>query len=231
VRADLFANVAAMKRRDLLAAALAAVPASLAAQRAAPLAALDLKVEYSADSLVGELDKARIGKLWRKRNAIRHEMQDGGAPAMVLVRLDRHLGWIRPTPMKFLIETDLTAFDLPEDVLSGGGGVKETRLERERMNGMETTKYRLERRSADGASFEGFVWATVQGVVGRVEGTGEARGRRGRTVIDFHNARIGTLDPALFEPPADLQLIRVKGADVARLIESLDALSNLGRRR
>jgi hypothetical protein len=35
----------------------------------------------------------------------------------------------------------------------------------------------------------------------------------------------------LFEPPADLQLIRVKGADVARLIESLDALSNLGRRR
>ena len=71
---------------------------------------------------------------------------------------------------------------------------------------------------------------TDQGVIARLDGEGESRGRRGRTLINFHDVRIAAIDPQLFEPPTGLRIVKLRGADAAVMLESLEAMRRLGRR-
>ena len=129
------------------------------------------------------------------------------------------------------VETDLSALELPLDVLGGGGDMRQIREGRERANGLDTTRIRVERNAASGSNFTGRVWATDQGVIARVAGEGESRGRRGRTLMNFGDVQVGPLDPGLFEVPRGVQLIRVNGADLATLLEGMDAAGQIGQRR
>jgi hypothetical protein len=147
------------------------------------------------------------------------------------VRLDRNIGWLALADLGVVIETDLSALDLPLDVLNGGGGVAQKREGRERVNGMDTTRVQVERKQGEGSRFSGRVWVTEDGVIARIVGEGESRGRFGRTHLNFRDVRLGTIDPRMLEPPGELRLVRVRGPDVGPLIESLEALGNLGRRR
>ena len=70
-----------------------------------------------------------------------------------------------------------------------------------------------------------------QGVIARLAGEGESRGRRGRTLMNFRDVQIGPLDSGLFEMPPGVQVIRVKGADLPALLESMEAAGQIGRRR
>jgi hypothetical protein len=219
-------------RRGLL-AALAATAAARAAAAAEPPRAniLDLKVDYSATSLIGSGENPQRGRLWRNPRGFRHEGAQDGRAQTVIARLDRNLGWLALTDLGVAIETDLSALDLPVDILDGGGGVTQRREGRERVNGMDTTRVRVERKAGAGSRFSGRVWVTDQGVIARIDGEGESRGRRGRTLMNFRDVRVGAFDPRLLEPPSDLRIVRVRGGDVGPMIESLEALGNLGKRR
>jgi hypothetical protein len=109
--------------------------------------------------------------------------------------------------------------------------MRELREGRERVNGLDTTRIRVERDAGSGSSFTGHVWATDQGVVARLAGEGESRGRRGRTLMNFRDVQIGPVDPGLFEAPRGVQLVRVKGGDLATLLEGLAAAGQIGQRR
>ncbi|MBM3480166.1 MAG: hypothetical protein FJX69_13260 [Alphaproteobacteria bacterium] len=215
-------------RRSLVASAALACagPARLAM---AAVDVLALKVEYEATSLVGPGDDPPRGRLWRTPTALRHEGGAGGSQVLV-ARLDLNVGWLGLPELGMAIQTDLDALDLPLDVLGGGGGLRQQAEGRERVNGMDTTRVRVERSGQSGASFSGRAWVTGQGVIARIEGEGESRGRRGRTLLNFRDARIGRLDPSLFEAPRGLRVVRVRGADAAAMIESLEAMRRMGRR-
>lgn len=210
---------------------VAAFAASLAARPALAANVLDLKVEYSATSLVGSGETPPRGRLWRTPRGFRHEGAQDGRAQTVIARLDRNIGWLALADLGVVIETDLSALDLPLDVLNGGGGVTQKREGRERVNGMDTTRVQVERKQGEGSRFSGRVWVTEDGVIARIVGEGESRGRFGRTHLNFRDVRLGTIDPRMLEPPGELRLVRVRGADVGPLIESLEALGNLGRRR
>lgn len=217
-------------RRSLI-AALAALAATRAA--AAPPAAniLDLKVDYSATSLIGSGDSPQRGRLWRTARGFRHEGVQDGRAQTVIARLDRNLGWLALTDLGVAIETDLSALDLPIEILDGGGGVTQRAEGRERVNGMDTTRVKVERKAGAGSRFAGRVWVTDLGVIARIDGEGESRGKRGRTVMNFRDVRLGAIDQRLLEPPSELRIVRVRGGDVGPLIDSLEALGNLGKRR
>jgi hypothetical protein len=192
---------------------------------------LQLRVEYTATSLIGADARAMPGRLWRTHSALRHEGKRQGRSLTVIARLDRNLCWLVMADSRFTIETDLSAFDLPLDVLNGGGDMRQIREGRERANGLDTMRIRVERNAGSGSRFTGHVWATDQGVIARLSGEGESRGRRGRTLMNFRDVRIGPLEPGLFEAPRGVQFVRVEGRDLAALLEGLEAAGRIGQRR
>ena len=218
-------------RRRLLLASAALLGSAWPARAATTTNILRLRVDYTAASLIGTDERATPGRLWRTRAALRHEGSRHGRELTVIARLDRNLGWLVMAEPRFAIETDLSALDLPLEVLVGGGDMRQLREGRERVNGLDTMRIRVERNAGPGSRFVGHVWATDQGVIARLTGEGENRGRRGRTVMNFRDVQIGPLDPGLFEAPRDVQIVRVKGGDLAALLEGMEAAGRIGLRR
>lgn len=211
--------------------ALAALSSRAAAAAGAAPNALTLKVDYEADSLIGSGERATPGRLWRTAKAFRHEGVQQGRPQVLIVRLAENVGWLVMSDAGIAIETDLSALDLPVEVLNGGGGLRQTRIGRDPVNGLDTTKLRVEREAASGSRFSGHAWVTSEGILGRLEGEGESRGRRGRTLMNFRNVAIRPVPAQRFEPPRGVQLIRIKGADMGLVLESLEAMGQGARRR
>jgi len=218
-------------RRQVLLASAALLGSSRTAFAAASRNVLQLRVEYTATSLIGTDERTMPGRLWRTHSALRHEGRQHGRSLTVIARLDRNVCWLVMADPRFAIETDLSALDLPLDVLNGGGDMRQIREGRERVNGLDTMRIRVERNTGSGSRFAGHVWATDQGVVARLAGEGESRGRRGRTLMNFRDVQIGTLDPDLFEAPRGVQIVRVNGGDLATLIEGMEAAGQLRFRR
>ena len=220
-----------VSRRRILLASGALVGYSWPALAATSTKILQLRVEYTATSLIGTDGRTPPGRLWRSRSALRHEGKQQGRALIVIARFDRNLCWLVMAESGFAIETDLSALDLPLDVLQGGGGMRQIREGRERVNGLDTVRVRVERSTGSGSRFAGHVWATDQGVIARLAGEGESRGRRGRALVDFLDVHIGPIDPGLFEAPRGVNILQVKGGDFAALIEGMDAAGRMGRRR
>jgi len=218
-------------RRQVLLASAALLGSSRHGLAATSTNILQLRVEYTATSLIGTDERATPGRLWRTRSALRHEGKQHGRALTVIARLDRNLGWLVMAEPRIAIETDLSALDLPIDVLNGGGGMRQIREGRERVNGLDTMRVRVERSTGSGSRFAGHVWATDQGVIARLAGEGESRDRRGRTLMNFRDVQIGALDPGLFEAPRGVQVVRVKGGDLATLLEGMAAAGQIGLRR
>jgi len=218
-------------RRKILLASAALLGCSRVAFAAASRNILQLRVEYTATSLIGTDERATPGRLWRTPSALRHEGKQHGRSLTVIARLDRNLCWLAMTDPPIAIETDLSALELPLDVLSGGGDMRQVREAREQANGLDTTRIRVERNAVSGSRFTGHVWATDQGVIARLAGEGESHGRRGRTLMNFRDVQIGPLDPGLFEAPRGAPLVRVKGSDLATVLESIEAAGQIGPRR
>jgi hypothetical protein len=218
-------------RRQVLLASAALLGSPWAALAAASRSILQLRVEYTATSVIGTDERAMPGRLWRTHSALRHEGKQHGRSLTVIARLDRNVCWLVMTEPRFAIETDLSALDLPLDVLNGGGDMRQIREGRERVNGLDTIRVRVERDAGSGSSFTGHIWANDQGVIARLAGEGESHGRRGRALMNFHDVQIGPLDPGLFEPPRGVQLIGVKGGDLATLLETMEAAGQIAPRR
>jgi hypothetical protein len=218
-------------RRRVLLASAALLGCSWPALAATSRNILQLRVEYTATSLIGTGERTAPGRLWRTRSALRHEGKQHGRSLTVIARLDRNLCWLVMAENRVAIETDLSALDLPLDVLNGGGGMRQIREGRERVNGLDTMHIRVERNTGTGGRFAGDVWATDQGVIARLSGEGESRGRRGRTLMNFREVQIGPLDPGLFEPVRGVQLVRVEGGELATLLEAMEAAGQIGLRR
>lgn len=216
-----------MRRRALLLFSLAGLIAPLAAARGENL--LDLRVEYTADSVVGTGNKQHNGRLWRTPTALRSETIDGKRTHTVIVRFDRGIAWVLLPELKILVETTLDGLDVPIDVLRGGAGVKQSVAGRETIEGIATTRYRVSRNEGKGPQFDGHVWRSAQGIIMKVDGEGAHLGQRGQLRLAFRNVRIGPQDPALFEPPAGYSRMAVAGADLRALIESLQQLSRSRR--
>ena len=115
-----------LRRRTALVALLLAPLAARGQARGAPNV-LDLRIDYRADSRIGDGAKPVAGRLWRTRRALRHESREGGKPQILVLRLDRRLGWLALPELGMTIETGLDELDLPVGILDGGAGLTQTR--------------------------------------------------------------------------------------------------------
>lgn len=192
---------------------------------AATAGPLDLKVPYTADSVIGRGDNLRTGKLWRTPNAMRHEWIERGVKQNVIVRFDQNLVWSQLPGTNVVVETDLAGLAaLPIAALNDPANLRETAVGQETIEGMRVTKYRVATAPGAASSFEGHVWRTAEGIVLKIEGTGVHQGKAGEIHLAFRNIRVGAVDERLFELPANAQKMQVKGDDAAALADMIGRL-------
>ena len=123
-----------LSRRQVLLASTALLGPPWTALAAASASVLQLRVEYTATSLIGPDERSMRGHLWRTRTALRHDGKQLGRALTVIARLDRNLCWLVMAEPRIAIETDLSALDLPLEVLNGDGGMRQVREGREQVN-------------------------------------------------------------------------------------------------
>ncbi|HEX9461727.1 MAG TPA: hypothetical protein VGB82_03935 [Alphaproteobacteria bacterium] len=191
---------------------------------------LDLKVEYSADTVIGSGDNPRTGHLSRTPTALRHDIDDHGQTQTVIVRLDKNAAWMVLPALKMALGTDLNGLTQ----LSGAAGVlgaaeklKPVAVGSETIEGMRATKYRVQMNDPEAGQFDGFVWSTSQGVVLKIDGAGEQNGRRGTVHIVFRNVQIGRQDAALFEPPAGYKQVTVAPDMISTMMKTMEQMQRL----
>ncbi len=188
---------------------------------------LDLKVEYSADSTVGTGPNARPGKLWRTPVALRHETTEQGQAQIVIVRFDRKVAWLALPGIQTAIETDVSALGGLAGALGGDGSIKPQPAGIETIDGVRTTRYRIDANDPKAGRFNGFVWSNYQGVVLKIEGEGEHAGRRGLVALRFHNIQTGKQDVAMFEPPANFRRVKATPEQVETMVKGLEQMQRL----
>lgn len=131
----------------------------------------------------------------------RREMVAEGQKTIVIWRQDKEVAWMLLPQQKTYMETrGGNKKEDPERMIQEGK-VKFTRLGPERVNGLPTTKYRMEGTHKEGDRFIGHRWVTRQNVPVRMEGTIQDR----HFQTDYTNIKIGRQNPRLFELPPGYQ--------------------------
>lgn len=204
---------------------LAVTPPALAAPNL-----LDLKVAYSADTVIGSGNHPRTGHLWRTPTALRHDMTENGQTETIIVSLDRKAAWLLLPALKLALETNLDGLaQLPgaAAVLNAADKLNPVAAGKGVIDGLRATKYRVQMDDPTAGQFDGFVWSTAQGIILKIDGSGEQNGRQGAIHLQFHNIRVGPQDAALFEPPAAFRQVTVPPAAVEAMIKGLEQMQRL----
>jgi hypothetical protein len=191
---------------------------------------LDLKVAYSADTVIGSGDHPRTGHLWRTPTALRHDMTDNGQAETIIVQLERKTAWLVLPSLKLALGTDLDGLaSLPgaAAVLDAADKLNPVAAGTAMMDGFRATKYRVQMDDPTAGQFDGYVWSTAQGIILKIEGAGEQNGRHGDIHLQFRNIKVGPQDTALFEPPAAYRQVTVPPTAVQAMIKGLEQMQRL----
>ena len=195
-------------------------PASLAP---AAINLLDVRVEYSADSVIGSGPNPRTGHLWRTPAALRHDM-DGQD---IIVRFDSRTAWLLIPQLKLALQTDLAGLSqltgLPDLIQK----LNPVAVGSETIEGVRATKYKVAANDPKDGEFSGFVWRTPQGIVVKIDGEGEHQGHRGAIHLLFHNIRIARQDASLFEPAPEFKRLAVSARQIDLMLKGLEQMGQL----
>jgi hypothetical protein len=147
------------------------------------------------------------GKVYFSGDKERRETVGFGQKSIIIWRRDKNITWTLIPDRKIYMERRGADEKHNPERMMREGNVTITKVGSETVNGMATTKYKIEGVNERGHRFEGFLWATNDDVPARMEGT--SKGKRVR--IDYTNIKTGKQDPALFRVPADYQLVASPG--------------------
>jgi hypothetical protein len=191
-------------RRFLLPLTLAlALFAALPARATALLG--DARISYRAERTVIIDGKTYTGMVFHRPGQDRHEQAIQGFAEVILLDAAKKQGILLLPALRTYIAFGFPALMAELD----DPQLRRAALGRERVNGVLTTKYRVDHAAADGSRARGFIWVSAEGVLMRIDGT-LTRAGGGRPIplhMELANLAIGPQDPSLFElPPGLIQL-------------------------
>ncbi|HXZ02223.1 MAG TPA: hypothetical protein VEI03_19675 [Stellaceae bacterium] len=174
-----------------------------AAPEAASAALLgDARVAYSAERTVTVNGKSYSGMVFHSPGHERHEQTIAGIAEVVILDVAMKRGFLVVPMLKSYV-----AFAFPPLMAKlDDPGLRSAPIGRETVNGVPTTKYRIDHLSADGSRAHGYVWLSVQGVLMRIDGTvtRDGAGKPLAIRMELANLVLGSQDPALFQVPPGL---------------------------
>jgi hypothetical protein len=192
---DLFRRSALV---PLLAAALMASPGGGAA--AAMLG--DAALSYSALRTVTVDGRSYSGMVFHVPGHERHEQEIAGIAEVILLDAAAKEGVLLLPLLKSYVD-----FAFPPLMAELDDPAWRRRpLGQETVNGMRTTKYRIDHTAGDGSRAEGFAWVSAEGVLMRLEGSVAPAGATSGTAItmELSHVKPGPQERRLFQLPAGL---------------------------
>jgi hypothetical protein len=190
--------------------ALVALPAGFA--RAALLG--DAAVSYSANSTVTVNGRSYAGTVFHIPGRDRHEQEIQGIAEVVILDGTAMRGWLVLPRLSSYVE-----FSFPQLMAElSAQTLLRSPVGREMVNGVRTTKYRIDHTAGDGMHAKGFAWVSADGVLMRLEGSVARPGASQGTAIqlELDNLRLGRQHHDLFELPPGLT--RLPGGALAPLL-------------
>jgi hypothetical protein len=92
-----------------------------------------------------------------------------------------------------------------------GYDIQRTAMGKEKVNGLDTTKYKTVMNSPEGFRLEGFMWVSTQGIVVKMEASSSSAEHGGHMRMELSGIRLGKQDPKLFEIPAGYDKLDLNG--------------------
>ena len=188
-----------MRRLTMLLALALAVAAGMPA-RAALLG--DASMSYSAERTVTVNGNSYTGTVFHMPGRDRHEQVIQGMPEVVILDAAAKRGWLVLPGLRSYVE-----FAFPQLMAElGDPSLLRRPVGRETINGVRTTKFRIERTAADGMQAQGFAWVSPDGVLMRLDGTVQRPGASRPTAIrmELDKLQPGRQDQGLFDLPPGL---------------------------
>jgi hypothetical protein len=181
--------------------------AAIAAQPSHAGAAMlgDARVSYSAERTVTVNGRSYVGMVFHVPGRERHEQEIQGIPEVIILDAATKQGlMVLPSLNSYI------AFSFPRIMAElDDPALRSSPVGQETVNGVGTTKYRVDHTAADGSHAQGFAWVSGQGVLMRLDGTVTGSGASRGTAIRLELAglKLGPQNPHLFElPPGLLKL-------------------------
>ena len=187
-----------LKMLLILVLALAALPAGRA--RATLLG--DAAVSYSAKSTVTVNGRSYAGTVFHIPGRDRHEQEIQGIAEVVILDGTAMRGWLMLPRLSCYVE-----FKFPQLMAElNAQTLLRSPVGHETVNGVRTTKYRIDHTASDGMHANGFAWVSADGVLMRLAGDVTRPGMSRPTAIELEldNLRLGKQDRALFDLPPGL---------------------------
>ncbi|MBI3805296.1 MAG: DUF4412 domain-containing protein [Nitrospirae bacterium] len=159
------------------------------------------KVEYSADSVVEAEQMTLKATIYHALDKERREQEKGSMKQVLILRKDKNLAWMLMPEQKMYMEMPSTQAKNKEIDLSNYK-IERTEVGKEVVEGVDTTKSKVVMTGADGASFDGFLWTTPEGITMKMDAVAQGKGEKSQIKMTLKNLKIAKQDPALFEIPA-----------------------------
>ena len=191
-------------RRPALVSLLAAV--LLASPGVAAAAMLgDAALSYSALRTVTVAGRSYSGLVFHVPGHERHEQEIAGIAEVILLDAAAKEGVLLLPFLKAYVDFAFPPLMAELD----DPGLRRTPLGQEAVNGMRTTKYRIDHTAADGSRAEGFAWVSAEGLLMRIDGiffrAGSTRGTP--ITMELSHVKPGPQERRLFQlPPGLFQL-------------------------
>lgn len=160
----------------------------------------DASISYRALRTVTVDGRSYSGTVCHRPGQDRHEQEIAGIPEFILLNAASSRGFVVVPGLSTYVE-----FAFPRLMAElGDPRLRRAPVGQEVVNGVRTTKYRIDYTAGDGSRARGFAWVGAEGVLMRLDGTVDRPGAARPMAIrmELSELRPGPQDPALFELPA-----------------------------
>lgn len=174
----------------------------------------DAVIGYRAERTVTVDGRSYSGTVFHMPGRDRHEQRIAGIFEVILLDAAKKRGFLivpmLQTYVPFAFPELMAELDQPDWRRAPAG--------EEMVNGVRTTRYRIDHTAADGSRARGFAWVSAEGVLMRLKGSVTRPGASHPTTIrmELTDLARGPQDPALFQLPPGL--VELPPAALQRLL-------------
>jgi outer membrane lipoprotein-sorting protein len=167
-------------------------------------------VEYSADSTLDAAGMKMRTRVYYSPGKQRREVTSDGQQQVMILRVDKSISWMLMPDSRQYMDMPLST-GMESSGAVEGYEVQRTAAGKERVNGLDTTRYKAVLETPAGIRLEGFIWVTEQGLLVKLDANATGSEVSGRMRMDVTNVRFGPQDPRLFEIPAGYTKYQLQG--------------------